>query len=198
MRKTPKQDRAAETVETILDAAAQLLERSELREVSTNHIARKAGVSIGTLYQYFSNKDELLWSLAKREYIRIAKQLVQQIDEVSAESMPETSRAIVKLLIARFANRKITKRLGVLVQTRRAQRGGGEEPLLAAIAEALGNKLGLVGRMSLEQAKVFSFILTRSLLGTIRSAMSTDLEMMKSQEFEDQLVLLMTAYIDQA
>ena len=198
MRKTPKQQRAAETVEAILDATAQLLQKSEIREVSTNHIARKAGVSIGTLYQYFSNKDELMWSLAKREYIRIAIDLIREIDEVSAESIPETSRAIVKLLIARFANRKITKRLGVLVQVRRVQRGGGEEPLLAAIAEALANKLGLVKRMSLEQTKVFSFILTRSLLGTIRSAMNTDLEMMKSQEFEDQLVVLMTAYIDQA
>ena len=198
MRKIPTQDRATATVEVILDASAQLLEKSELGEVSTNHIARKAGVSIGTLYQYFSNKDELLWSLAKREYIRIARELIQQIDKVSAESMPETSRAIVKLLIARFANEKMIKRLSVLVSTKRAQRGGGEEPLLAAIAEALTNKLGLVKRMSLEQTKIYSFILTRSLLGTIRSASRTDLEMMKSQEFEDQLVVMMTAYIEQA
>ena len=198
MRKIPTQDRATATVEVILDASAQLLEKSELGEVSTNHIARKAGVSIGTLYQYFSNKDELLWSLAKREYIRIARELIQQIDKVSAESMPETSRAIVKLLIARFANEKMIKRLSVLVSTKRAQRGGGEEPLLAAIAEALTNKLGLVKRMSLEQTKIYSFILTRSLLGTIRSASRTDLEMMMSQEFEDQLVVMMTAYIEQA
>ena len=198
MRKIPTQDRATATVEVILDASAQLLEKSELGGVSTNHIARKAGVSIGTLYQYFSNKDELLWSLAKREYIRIARELIQQIDKVSAESMPETSRAIVKLLIARFANEKMIKRLSVLVSTKRAQRGGGEEPLLAAIAEALTNKLGLVKRMSLEQTKIYSFILTRSLLGTIRSASRTDLEMMKSQEFEDQLVVMMTAYIEQA
>ena len=198
MRKIPTQDRATATVEVILDATAQLLEKSELGEVSTNHIARKAGVSIGTLYQYFSNKDELLWSLAKREYIRIARELIQQIDKVSAESMPETSRAIVKLLIARFANEKMIKRLSVLVSTKRAQRGGGEEPLLAAIAEALTNKLGLVKRMSLEQTKIYSFILTRSLLGTIRSASRSDLEMMKSQEFEDQLVVMMTAYIEQA
>jgi len=198
MRKIPTQDRATATVEVILDASAQLLEKSELGEVSTNHIARKAGVSIGTLYQYFSNKDELLWSLAKREYIRIARELIQQIDKVSAESMPETSRAIVKLLIARFANEKMIKRLSVLVSTKRAQRGGGEEPLLAAIAEALTNKLGLVKRMSLEQTKIYSFILTRSLLGTIRSASRSDLEMMKSQEFEDQLVVMMTAYIEQA
>ncbi len=198
MRKNPKQDRAAETVETILDAAAQLLGKHELREVSTNHIARRAGVSIGTLYQYFSNKDELMWTLAKREYIRIAKEIIEQIDEVSADSIPETSRAIVKLLIARFTNEKMVKRLRVLVRTKMAQQGGGEEPLRAAIAEALANKLGLVKRMSLEKTKIYSFILTRSLLGTIRSAMQTDVEMTKSQEFEDQLVILMTAYIDRA
>ena len=51
---------------------------------------------------------------------------------------------------------------------------------------------------SAEQTKIYSFILTRSLLGTIRSASRTDLEMMKSQEFEDQLVVMMTAYIEQA
>ena len=69
---------------------------------------------------------------------------------------------------------------------------------MTVIAEALANKLGLVKRMSLEQSKVYSFVLTRSLLGTIRSAMSTDIEMMKSREFEDQLVIMMTAYIEQA
>ena len=207
MRKTPKQDRASATVEAILDATARLLESTSGREISTNKVARRAGVSIGTLYQYFANKDELMGSLAKREFKRLSSDIIQQIDRVSVESVPECSRAIVRVLVRLYSSDKMIKRLSnaeyfhrVLVLALLARRGGGggEEPLMTVIAEALANKLGLVKRMSLEQSKVYSFVLTRSLLGTIRSAMYSDLEMMKSQEFEDQLVIMMTAYIEQA
>ena len=76
-------------------------------------------------------------------------------------------------------------------------RGRLHELTPASQIQELANKLGLVKRMSLEKTKIYSFILRRSLFGTIRSAMQTDVEMTKSQEFEDQLVVLMTAYIDQ-
>jgi len=131
-------------------------------------------------------------SLAKREFKRLSSDIIQQIDRVSVESVPECSRAIVRVLVRLYSSDKMIKRLS------NAEYFRGEEPLMTVIAEALANKLGLVKRMSLEQSKVYSFVLTRSLLGTIRSAMYSDLEMMKSQEFEDQLVIMMTAYIEQA
>lgn len=64
-RKKPRQRRSRETVEAILEAAAQLFQRYGYAATTTNGIAERAGVSIGSLYQYFPNKDALLVALAE-------------------------------------------------------------------------------------------------------------------------------------
>jgi AcrR family transcriptional regulator len=63
-RKVPQQPRSRRTREDILEATARLLNRHALEEVSTNHIARKTGISIGTLYKYYPNKDSILADLS--------------------------------------------------------------------------------------------------------------------------------------
>ena len=62
-RKVPKQSRAKATVDAIVTAAAQVLAGEGFVKTNTNRIARVAGVSIGSLYQYFPNKDALLAAL---------------------------------------------------------------------------------------------------------------------------------------
>jgi AcrR family transcriptional regulator len=195
MRKNPTQQRAAATVDAILDATARLLEQGQNRDISTNHIAKKAGVSIGTLYQYFSDKDEVFFKLARREFGSIAEKTIKQIDQLNAQSLSQTSRAIVRLLVKRFSNENMIRRLTTLIVAQRLQ-GGGEERMMEEVAAAVANKLGLIKPASFEQSRVYSFIVTRAVLGVVRSAMLTDIAMMKSQEFEDQLVLLLTSYID--
>jgi AcrR family transcriptional regulator len=66
-RKTPRQQRAAHTVEALLEAAAQVLEADGLDGYNTNAVARRAGASVGTLYQYFPGKDALTLALLLRE-----------------------------------------------------------------------------------------------------------------------------------
>jgi AcrR family transcriptional regulator len=58
-RKKPKQKRAQETVRAIIEATAHILEEEGVDQASTNRIAKRAGVSIGSLYQYFPNKESL-------------------------------------------------------------------------------------------------------------------------------------------
>jgi AcrR family transcriptional regulator len=65
-RKLPSQQRSEATVEAILQAAAQVFERCGYAAGTTNRIAERAGVSIGTLYQYFPNKDAILVALVHR------------------------------------------------------------------------------------------------------------------------------------
>jgi AcrR family transcriptional regulator len=65
-RKLPSQQRSEATVEAILQAAAQVFERCGYAAGTTNRIAERAGVSIGTLYQYFPNKDVILVALVHR------------------------------------------------------------------------------------------------------------------------------------
>lgn len=83
-RKIPQQQRSQRTREEILEAAARLFNRYPLEEVSTNHIARKTGISIGTLYKYYPNKDSILADLSL---------LYMQQDAVLAGSLCEKHRA---------------------------------------------------------------------------------------------------------
>jgi AcrR family transcriptional regulator len=62
-RRKPVQDRSLATVEAILEAAAQVFERYGYAAGTTNRIAGRAGVAIGSLYQYFRNKDAILVAL---------------------------------------------------------------------------------------------------------------------------------------
>ena len=66
-RKQPRQRRAEETVAVILEAAARILEGKGFEGFNTNAIAEKAGVSIGSLYQYFPSKTALLSAVIERE-----------------------------------------------------------------------------------------------------------------------------------
>ncbi|MFI6541168.1 TetR/AcrR family transcriptional regulator [Nonomuraea sp. NPDC050547] len=74
-RKQPRQQRSRETVAAILEAAAQLFQRYGYADTTTNKIAERAGVSIGSLYQYFPNKDALLVALADHHLTDAAEQV---------------------------------------------------------------------------------------------------------------------------
>lgn len=69
-RKRPRQRRSAATVEVILDGAARILEREGLERFNTNVVAAVAGVSVGSLYQYFPGKDALMAALVRRDAAR--------------------------------------------------------------------------------------------------------------------------------
>jgi AcrR family transcriptional regulator len=65
-RRKPRQARSQATVEVILGAAARVFARTGYAATTTNHIAAKAGVSIGSLYEYFPSKDAILVALTER------------------------------------------------------------------------------------------------------------------------------------
>jgi AcrR family transcriptional regulator len=66
-RRSPKQARSRATWDAIVEAAAQILERHGADGLTTNDVAERAGVSIGTLYQYFPDKQAILIAAARRE-----------------------------------------------------------------------------------------------------------------------------------
>jgi AcrR family transcriptional regulator len=65
-RKAARQERAQLTVEAIVEAASQVFESRGYADATTNRIAARAGVSVGSLYQYFPNKEAILVALAHR------------------------------------------------------------------------------------------------------------------------------------
>ncbi|MEQ9225711.1 MAG: TetR/AcrR family transcriptional regulator [Parvibaculum sp.] len=69
-RKAPKQARARATVEAIVEAAARILIEEGIEAFTTNRVAARAGASVGSLYQYFPNKQALVRALMERELRR--------------------------------------------------------------------------------------------------------------------------------
>ena len=79
-RKTPTQPRSEQTVAILLEAAAQVLERDGMEGLTTNAVAERAGVSIGSLYQYFPGKDALTLALMRREDERFEAEAAMALD----------------------------------------------------------------------------------------------------------------------
>ncbi len=101
-RKTPKQARSHATVDAIVEAAAQVFERVGYASGSTNHIAERAGVSIGSLYQYFPNKDAILVELARRHLAQGTSELLPylaRLDEGEPwnDVLPDLVEAMVRM-----------------------------------------------------------------------------------------------------
>jgi AcrR family transcriptional regulator len=85
-RKTPRQQRSTETVNVILEAAARVLERHGLAGFTTNAVAERAGVSIGSLYQYFPSKEALTATLIRRETSTLIENAAAAFDEASGRA----------------------------------------------------------------------------------------------------------------
>lgn len=78
-RRRPSQERSRFTVDAILDAAAQVFEARGYAEGTTNRIAERAGVSIGSLYEYFPTKDAIAVALAERELDREGERILEAL-----------------------------------------------------------------------------------------------------------------------
>ena len=83
-RKTPRQARSQATVDRILDTAARLFDQRGYHGTTTNHVAEEAEVSVGSLYQYFPNKDALLTALALRHLDEAEPALAELTAELAA------------------------------------------------------------------------------------------------------------------
>ena len=91
------QARARETVAAILEAAASILEKEGYRAASTNAIARKAGVSVGSLYQYFASREDVFGALAALHRSSIHPVIDEAMGRLVAGQAPP-SRVLTDLL----------------------------------------------------------------------------------------------------
>lgn len=100
-RRSPAQSRSRNTVATILDAAARVFAKQGYAQGTTNRIAERAGVSIGSLYEYFPSKDAILVALAEA-HIAEAKRVLRETAAELARAprdVEATVRAIVKTTV---------------------------------------------------------------------------------------------------
>ncbi|MBI1210969.1 MAG: TetR family transcriptional regulator [Alphaproteobacteria bacterium] len=95
-RKMPAQDRSRATVELILDAAARILVKGGYNAFTTNRVAERAGVSVGSLYQYFPNKESLLGELMRRHVAELERGLAAITADAAKRPIADTVRALIE------------------------------------------------------------------------------------------------------
>ncbi len=93
-----KQARSRATIDVILDAAAQVLIREGYARATTNRIAQRAGVSVGSIYQYFHDKDAVFAQLIDREVDAVAAIFADKTDR-SGDSLTETLRRLITVAV---------------------------------------------------------------------------------------------------
>lgn len=102
-RKQPRQARSQALVDAILTATARVLVRDGYDRCSTNRVATAAGVSVGSLYQYFPSKEALVAALLERHTEAVHAVFAEKLLAVGESSPRETAREIISAIIASHA-----------------------------------------------------------------------------------------------
>jgi AcrR family transcriptional regulator len=103
-RREPKQRRARQTVEAVLDAVVRVLKVHGVDGVTTNRIATVAGVSIGSVYQYFPDKRAIFTALHDRHVEQISRLIDGTLVEHASSSMEDFVRALIEALVRAHAS----------------------------------------------------------------------------------------------
>ena len=111
-RRKPSQERSRESVDVLIEASAQVLQERGYKGATTNRIAERAGVSVGTLYQYFNNKDEIFDALIEQEGIRYLAALEESIPGLEVP----LKQALRTLLEAGYSHHRLVLGLRVVMR----------------------------------------------------------------------------------
>ncbi|MDP3853474.1 TetR/AcrR family transcriptional regulator [Phenylobacterium sp.] len=179
-RRQPKQARALATRAAIFEATARILESDGEAALTTNAIAARAGVSVGTLYEYFADKQAILVAMAYAENERVRARIVAE----AAEGLSAT-RAAIRAQIEILADRPATRRAAL------------KAILDAESVQSLRRETALTGHLIQRPETpdaLDSFIMTRAVLGVIRAAVLESSPHLRDPRLEDALVRLVDRY----
>ena len=119
-RRPPKQSRARATVADILAATARIVERDGYEALTTNEIARVAGVGVGSLYQYFATKDAVIEALQEEHFGKMGAAFLGRMEELEHAPLHELVHGLATLMrTSELLNSKLSKRLLAIPQRAR-------------------------------------------------------------------------------
>src|SRR6516165_964741 len=103
-RRKPTQARARATMDTIFEATARIIERDGVGVLNTNRIAERAGISIGTLYEYFPNEDAILVAMARQRIAEDERLVRQALTRAEADQNVSLARRAIQTMVALHAD----------------------------------------------------------------------------------------------
>jgi AcrR family transcriptional regulator len=198
VRRNPSQARAVTTVDTIFEATARILEGSDASRLTTNHIAERAGFSIGTLYGYFPDKHSLLLAMALREAKRQEELVLQALEQAGPErSADDLVRIVVHAVLRPFAGRNRLRLAMMRLLARDAD-------VVAAARAAQNHVLSVLLReISARATGVMSipantrFMVQAAVCGAVQAAATERMDIFETQAFEYDIVRLVMLAMQQ-
>jgi len=194
-RRNPNQARARDKLELIFEASMRILEKQGLEGLTTNRIAEVAGISIGTLYQYFSNKHEILMALGEREINATINRITKAFFQANEEK--DKLRLLVRAFLNAFDGRNQVRK--ILLDIVLSQRGMlGMEQSVNKVLTFLQSPMASQFLINVNKlTELDLFILSGAVTGVIRAALVRDTSLLSKTELEDRIVILIRAYVSQ-
>ncbi|CAM2898649.1 TetR/AcrR family transcriptional regulator [Acinetobacter celticus] len=197
MRKKPQQQRAKLIVDHILQAAQICIVEQGLMQITTPKIAEKAGVSVGSLYQYFENKEEIIQELLRRKSENLGLALKQMVVTQAQLSIQE----IIPLSI-QFGFDVMRAESGFFIEVLKHWHGYNNSEA-AQILEKHFFELGMYlfnrfyRHWDFETLKHKSFVIINSTLFTMMRYVSNNGFLISEQQLRDELSNMILAYLAQ-
>ncbi|HXP64807.1 MAG TPA: TetR/AcrR family transcriptional regulator [Steroidobacteraceae bacterium] len=188
-RRLPKQDRALHKIDLIFEATVRLLDSVEIVNLTTNAIAAKAGISIGTLYQYFDDKDAILDALSGRELKGLGSKVMESMDPAIPRTSEERLRLMVSAVFETYGGRRRVHK--VLLEHALSQRRARLNPLFAALSQELSRE----GRAGPQLTPAEAFVLTNAIAGVLRAVVTNTYPPAQRPALEEALNRLVTGFV---
>jgi AcrR family transcriptional regulator len=181
-------------VEAILAAAARVFVKTGYSRATTNRIAEAAGISVGSLYQYFPSKDAIAVELLRRYRETLVGLVHAHLAEVEVKTLESVARALVGAVLRAEGIDPALHRVlieQVLRTSARAEIVGFEEKVEGLIADAIRvSSGGLFER----EPEVTAFVLVRAVLGAVHSAV-VDRPAMNGPALVEELTRLIVRFL---
>lgn len=194
-RKRPRQERSRATVDTILAATARVLVKKGFDGLTTNAVAEAAGVSIGSLYQYFPSKEALVAALIEQHIEEMNAAILHELTRVAQLPMAQAVRAVIELTIRAHSVEPELHR----VLTEQVPRVG----RLARLAEADSICRRMVSgilaarkeELAISDPDTAAFVLVASIEAITHRAALFSPERLRDPRLIDEAVALVTRYL---
>jgi AcrR family transcriptional regulator len=192
-RKTPQQSRSVATVESIYDATIQVLLKNGAHRLTTVLVAQRAGVSVGTLYQYFPNKQALLFAVLERHLLLVA----EAVEDACATNHFQPLEVMVDELVNRYVDAKLEDRdTSIALYRIAAEVGGGliVERIRKRSQAAITAMLQTANLPASADVNFMVHIIYLTLAGTLRGHLEGNTPLRMTNKLKEHLVKLVIAY----
>lgn len=194
LRRTPHRRSSKQIVDSILDAASELLKEGRLERVTTNQIATRAGISIGSLYQYFPNKQAVLSSLATRLEQRTLELFMERMSSFDGRSLEEMARSVIELMSTEQLGPAQLRR-ELLAHVPRACTEDVSRHVDGKVAAALAAQFCARAEVRPGCAEMMAFVILYSVEAVIEAAVLRRRDLIGSPALIDELIRLVTGYL---